>query len=104
MPVVPAQLALDCMSEFERLITGEDLKQIHDARSYSVSFESAEFADWVRENAEKSDHFKISFGVYTPDASSTLGVPDHAGRLTAFVWAVSGDQDSTPFNAGELNP
>jgi hypothetical protein len=104
MPVVPVQLALDCMSEFETVFNGGDLNLIHNAWSNSVSFNSGDFADWVSQNAGKSDQFKIAFGIYTPDASNSLGVPALAGRLTAFVWAVSGNEDSSPFNSGELRP
>lgn len=104
MPVVPAQLALDCMNEFDAVINGSDMDLIHKALSYSVSFESADFAAWVQANAGKSDRFKIAFGIYTTDASNSLGVPDHTGRLTAFVWAVSGTEESAPFNSGELTP
>lgn len=104
MAVVPAQLARECMEQYEQVMNGNDLTRIHDAFTASVTFLTPEYSAWISGYLLTTDSIRISFGVYTANACAQLGIPGSEGRLTAFVWPIAGTQEFEPFNVGQTEP
>lgn len=129
MAVVPPEVAVECMENFERIMQGGDPDAIRQCFTTSITFKTPELAEWLQTNNHLTDTvtIKISFGVYTAAAAKLLGKPEHEGRLTAFIWPEKartgiadedagitteetemakggGDRGGAPFNLGELAP
>jgi hypothetical protein len=118
MAIVPPDVAVECMQNFERIMQGDDLDTIKQCFTTSITFRTPELAEWLQSNNHLTDTvtIKVSFGVYTAAAAKQLGKPEHEGRLTAFIWPEKegaematdagdgGDGKGAPFNLGELNP
>ncbi len=106
MAVVPSTLAQQCIDYYYEIMNGEDPGNIKDALSYSVTFKTPEFSNWLKNNEylENTTTIKISFGIYTEAVAQELNIPELAGRLTAFVVPERQGETYDPYNIGELFP
>jgi len=110
---VPVALAQECMANYSSIMLSGDLGPITAAYTATVSFNTPEFAEWLAKNnyLQTTTQLTIAFGIYTQAAAEQIGKPEYAGRLTTFVWPVTGGEgskgdgdDKPPFNGGILVP
>jgi hypothetical protein len=103
MPVVPLPLARACMEEYNTLMLGDNVQQMHDAFTSTVTFNTADLAAWINKYLENSDSIRICLGVYTPDVVSQLKAGE-IGRITAFICPVIDGEEVDAYNIGENGP
>jgi hypothetical protein len=105
MPVVPLPLARACMEEYNTLMLGENVQQMHEAFTNTVTFNTKDFATWLDTNKylENSDSIRICLGVYTPDVARELNAGE-IGRITAFICPVVDGIEVDAYNIGENGP
>lgn len=106
MAVVPLDLAEKCIRHYHLMLTGGVPGNIKDALTHSVTFNTPEFASWLKDNGylDNTTSIKLSLGIYTPEVAEQLGVPEEVGRLTVFVVPEKDGETNDPFNVGALLP
>ena len=123
--VVSSKTAEACMSNYETIVKGSDLKAINSSFSTSINFATPELAEWLNTNGylKNSVSIRICPGIYTEAVVKELNLPEkYIGRLTAFIWpekpldaanlleavrdGANGDDDPDyePFNLADLKP
>jgi hypothetical protein len=106
MPQFPLPVAKECMQQYDTLMRGEDVSKMHEAFSDTVTFNTADLAQWLNANnyLENTDSIRVCFGIYTPDGARAAGKQGDEGRVTVFICPIREGEEIDCYNGGTNGP
>ena len=106
--IINPDLAAECVAEYQKIYSGDDIKAIQNAYTESISFSYVSINDFMEAGAAaaNTDILQIKLGVYTENfvkeyPSAILG------RLTVFLYTKGhglGEPPKDALNNGNLQP